>query len=633
MPDDLVENLKKIRESAKVIPFSPEPPPPDAPPPGDEGPAEEMQGSLPPDCPVRPLGISGEYAHYLDEAGQLRSLKAKDHSRLNVQSLFGRRVSLLYDYWPRKTVNKDDGSFKVTGWKPELGAEALMQAAAERGVWSPTERVRGGGAWVGDDGELILHVGDALLIADAEPRGDVACPWREVPPGVVSNMVYPTAPPTLRPAAEPDPKGAPSAAQEVLDIIGTWTLRRPEVDKMLLLGWMGAGKLGGALDWRASLWLTGGYGTGKTSLEELLCWIQGDGGILHTADPSAAGIRQLLKHSSHPVAIDEAEAEEDGRRMQTLVKLARDAATGAISVRGGSDHEASTFTLRSCFLFGSILIPPLLPQDRSRIAIVELGKLPADAKPLGITKRLCADLGARLLRRLIVSWPRIKPTIERFRVALGQAGHSARGQDVFGTLLGIADVLLHDEMPDTDGLEEWKRLMPAASLAETGGVADDAEACLAHLLTSSIESVNRGTRETVGWWAARAAGIALYGDEEPIEPAARRVAQRTLNNYGMAIKIQRNAPCLAVAHKHTGLARLFEKTQWGSRPGAEGVWRQSLDRLADRHVGGDELKSVPVWNGVKNNRSTLIPLTDCLPDDIPVAAFEVAAASLSGDAV
>lgn len=630
MPDDMLENLKKIRESAKVIPFAPEPPPPDAPPPGDEGPAEEMQGALPPDCPVRPLGISGEYAHYLDEAGQLRSLKAKDHSRLNVQSLFGRRVGLLYDYWPRKTQDKETGGWKTTGWKPELGAETLMQAAAERGVWSPTERVRGGGAWVGDDGELILHVGDALLIADAEARGNVARPWREVPPGVVDGMVYPTAPPTLRPAAEPEAPGAKRAAQELLDLIDTWNLRRPEVDRMLLLGWIGAAKLGGALDWRAAAWLTGGYGTGKTSLEELLCWTQGEGGILHTADPSAAGIRQLLKHSSHPVAIDEAEAEEDGRRMQTLVKLARDAATGAISVRGGSDHEAATFTLRSCFLFGSILIPPLLPQDRSRIAIIELGKLPADAKPLGITKRMCAELGARLLHRLIVSWPRVKPTIELFRRALGEAGHSARGQDVFGTLLGIADVLLHNELPDSDSLETWKALMPAASLAETGGVADDAEACLAHLLTTSIESVNKGARETVGWWAARAAGIVLERGEEEIEPAARRVAQRTLNNFGLAVKCQRGAPCLAVAHKHTGLARIFDKTQWASRPGAEGVWRQSLDRLADRQVGGSELKSVPVWVG-SSVRATLIPLTDCLPRDISVDAFTAAARRMEGE--
>lgn len=104
---------------------------------GDDG--------LPEGCPVTALGIDGDVSYYLDANRQLRALKAKDHSRLGVQSLFGSRIELLYDYWPR--LDKDGNT---TGWRPERAAERLMAAAARRGVWDALERVRGPGAWLGD---------------------------------------------------------------------------------------------------------------------------------------------------------------------------------------------------------------------------------------------------------------------------------------------------------------------------------------------------------------------------------------------------------------------------------------------------------------------------------------------------
>lgn len=633
MANDFVEDLNKIRAGAKILPFG-DVPPPDAPPPCDEGPMEEDEGPLPPTSAVQPLGISGELYHYLDEQGQLRSLKAKDHSRLNIQSLFGRQVSQLYDTWPAKKEDKDTGQWKVVGWKPELAAESLMVTAAHKGVWSPTERVRGSGAWMGADGELILHVGDKLLIADDQAKADDVAPWREIDPGVVDGMVYPTAPAILRPSMERQAPGAKGVAQELLDLFSTWSLRRENIDAHLLLGWVGAAMLGGALGWRPMIWLTGGFGTGKSTLQDAIRWMM-EAGIIHTSDPTPAGIRQLLKHSSIPVAIDEGEPDEQGSaRMNGMIKLARDAATGALSVRGGSDHEATTFTLRSCFLFGSILIPPLLPQDRSRLAIIELDMLKPNAPKPKISPRICAALGARLLRRLIDAWPRVNPAIDAYRVAMGEVGHSARGQDVFGTLLGIADVLLTNDLPDTDTLDMWKQQMPADTLAETGGVSDDAAACLSHLLTSSIESVNRGTRETVGWWIARAAGIQMPGDDDDTNKDMRRVALRTLNAYGMTIKSEKRfpgVPFVGIAHKHTGLSKLYAQTQWGSRPGADGVWRQSLDRLSDRHGGDKECKSTSIWVG-GSTRATILPLHICLPREVSIEAMKASAERMDREA-
>jgi hypothetical protein len=89
----------------------------------------------------------------------------------------------------------------------------------------------------------------------------------------------------------------------------------------------------------------------------------GPRGLLQSSDATAAAIRQIVGQASVPIALDEAESDEDNRSINKLVKLARDAASGSEAMRGGSDHNASRFTVRSPFMFGSILIPPLLPQD------------------------------------------------------------------------------------------------------------------------------------------------------------------------------------------------------------------------------------------------------------------------------
>ncbi len=92
--------------------------------------------------------------------------------------------------------------------------------------------------------------------------------------------------------------------------------------------------IGGALKWRPIVWLTGGKGSGKSTMQELLHRLF-NGGIIQTADTTAAGLWQAMRHHTLPVAIDELEAEEDNRRQNTIVKLMRMASSGALLLRGG----------------------------------------------------------------------------------------------------------------------------------------------------------------------------------------------------------------------------------------------------------------------------------------------------------
>lgn len=328
-------------------------------------------------------------------------------------------------------------------------------------------------------------MGDALLVVLVTALADGAIPWRQSPAGLLDGVVYPTAPAGLRPHPDRQPGGP---AGKLLELLGTWRWRRPRIDDYLLLGWVAAAQVGGALPWRVMIWLTGGHGTGKSSLEEAMKWLMGPGGMLHTPDATAASVRQTVKYSSLPVAIDEAEPDGDGRAMGALVKLARNAATGALSLRGGSDHESVSFRVQSCMTFASILVPPLLPQDRSRMAILEMDDLGGGPKPAGLTQRGMEDLGARVLRRLVDQWHRAGPTLEAYRDTMRQVGHSARGQDVFGTLLAMADLVLHDDLPDSDSLAGWADKLRPDKLAEAEGEVSDQRACLNHLLSTPLDA-------------------------------------------------------------------------------------------------------------------------------------------------
>lgn len=594
--------------AALTEPAADGPPPPDGPPPDDgEGPGDDGGPDhsipFPAGCPVRPLGMNNRIYYYLDEVKQLAEMAAKDHSRLNIQSMFGRRTDLLYEFWPRKVQDKQTGGWDVVGWRPELAAETLMTEAARCGVWSPRDLVRGSGGWRGPDGELILHMGDALFRrgVDGADAGDV------IEPGVVGRMVYPTAPRTMRPADGPQPPGSQGPGGELLALLRTWAWRRPDVDPYLMMGWIGAAMLGAALHWRPVSWVTGGAGTGKSSLQSLLKWIMGPNGMLQSSDATPAGVRQVLKHSSQPVAIDEGEP-EDERRMASLVKLARDAATGSLSVRGSSDHQAATFTVASCFLFSSILIPPLMTQDRSRIAIFNLDPLKPDQVEPTITERMAGELGQRLLRRLVQQWPRFARTLETYRLTMSQAGHTKRGQDVYGTLLTCADLLLHDYPPDSETLDGWRGGLAAEKILEDG--IKDEDACLQRLLTTTVEASHDRRRLTVADWILRAAGESGEGDTTDTQAAANKV----LSLHGIKVVWHELKPYLAVANSHEGLSEIYARTQWADKPGAEGVWVQSFRRLPHLILRNERGAQKTVWIGGAC-KATLLPLTLCLPPD------------------
>lgn len=544
-------------------------------------------GGLPEGCPVTPLGKHGDQHFYLDAVGQLRALKARDHGNKDLLALFAPRTDFVHAVWPRYGR---DGS-TITGWRPEEAAEELMNACAREGVWNAADRVRDRGAWLDEAGGLILHVGDAVMIGGE---------WRGT--GRHDGYVYPASPAIARPLEGPGPARMMDA---LLADISTWNWKRAGLDPYLMLGWLGACVVGGALAWRPLAWVTGDQGTGKSTLHMLIKGVLG-GALLSSSDASEAGIRQTLGNQTLPVAMDEVEAEEDNRKLQALIKLARQASSGGSIVRGGADHTAQGFVARSCFLFSSILMPPLLPQDRSRLAILELDPLIHGRPEPQLTPEKLRDYGAVLRRRMLDGWQRFNATLSIYRDMLKEVGHGGRGADQFGVLLACADLLLADKVPTLEEARGWADETAADALGETRSIMSQSHSCLAHLLTSTV-TLDGGSRPlSIMQWIGRAADDmdkVLMPDEEP-----DKVAERAMAVIGLrVIQQKKDAPgrpagsrWVAVAASHQGLARIYAGSHWQGRSGAEGVWGQSLARLpgalADANVrmAGRQTKCVLV---------------------------------------
>lgn len=575
---------------------------------------------LPAGCPVKPLGKSGQLCYYLDEAGQMIALSPRDHGKLHIQNLFGRRGGLVHDYWPRfGAPDKATGEPKVTGWMPEKAAEILMSAAAHAGMFDPQGKVRGRGAWRDVGGELILHCGDKVY------RGGLPSGMGWEDPDLIDGYVYPTAPAMPRP--DPGPCDH-SAGSELLNLLRCWYWERDKIDPYLLLGYIVAAPFGGALDWRPHVWVTGDSACGKSTLEKkLLQWLF-EGASLRTHQATEAAIRQVLGNQTLPVFFDELEAEANNDRAQKVIALARLASSEGVIFRGGSDHRATEFTARSCFYFSSILLPAMSPQDRNRMAILELKAVPAGAREPMIDRQRILELGKQLRRRVVDQWPRYDETLSAYRSALGRSGHKGRSQDQFGTLLAFADLVLYDGGPgssrdgDIDGsaLDHWGEALAATTLAETSGNVSDSELACEFLTGCMLQLRGGDEPEPFSRLLERALG--RRGAQQIDVDKART----TLENHGLRLVTpiapveagkdwgardpQLGEPIyLAIASNHEALARLFRDQNW-----AKGVWSQTFGRVIWHDAKFPDsppltaIKRVQVRFAGKGRKATLVPI-------------------------
>ena len=544
---------------------------------------------LPPDCPVLPLGVDGDVFWFLDTIGQLRGLVESKMGQGGITALFMGRANYLYWAWPR--WNAKGG---IAGWRAERSREVLMAACARKGPWNPVDRVRGRGTWRGRAGELIFHCGDELWI-DGEDR----------PMGEMGGFVYPAR----APVPQPWPKSlekATSPAAEILTLIRTWQWVRPEVDPVLLLGWIGASMIAGALDWRPSVFLVGDKATGKSTLQKLIKQLLGDL-LIQSVDTTAAGIYQQLGQDALPIAVDELESEADSRKQKAIIKLMRVSSSGGEMLRGGSDHVGARFKLQSAFLFSSINAPPLEPQDLSRMAVLRLLKLPEGAAEPLLDEKRNAEIGRRIMRRMADRWSTLETQLKAYFEVLAAAGHDGRGQKTFGTLLAIAGLIIGEQAEEMglpfENLSRWGELMAAETLDELEDASENWRLCLDHIMLSRPDVWRGGAHPAIG----RVLESFL---EDPMDMTPE-VARKLLGDAGLGLcrpRPTKDRPeiagwWLAVPNQSPRLREIFEGTKWAGEPNAS-VWGAALRQAPVERWLKDQPQRI---NGVLS-KCTLFPI-------------------------
>jgi len=405
-------------------------------------------------CPVIPLGVQGGVHWLLTPLGELRGLPDSQFGQKTLQGLFAPNIDWLNRAFAQIGDNK-----VWKGFRAEHAAAALMTACARKGVFDARDKVRGVGCWKGENGELVQHLGNVVLVGGKEHK-----------PGEIGEHVYPGRPKV----PPPIPTGGQDAAVQVFDLLRGWHWARGDLDARLLLGLLVCMILGGALEWRPSGFITGDAGTGKSTLQELLKLLL-PGRMESTVDATPAALRQIINQDAKGVSFDEIEADMLSDQAQLVLKLARVAASGGSVFRGGSDHKSAEFILRGCFLFSAIVPPSMRGQDLQRLTFLRLFALPKGQKPPKFNKADLKEAGQKIAGRAASEWSRWEATLAAYEDGLQAegVGHNQRGARQFGTLLAAADLVLHDGVPEAsvvadivkplarEGLYEYENAVPA----------------------------------------------------------------------------------------------------------------------------------------------------------------------------
>lgn len=544
-------------------------------------------------CPCKPVGINGSSFFYVDASKQLRELAAEKHSPRGITSLFVPSSYVLPELFPHFNKNGD-----VDGFDCNAAANFLMDACARKGIWDSAYKERGVGAWPADDGGLVFHCGDKIL----RVAKDGSEKWFE--PGEIDEYIYPAQAKTPRPA-ESD-KDADADAAELRALFEKWNFAAGrDLAAHLLVGWVGAAMLSGALDWRPSIWIMARAGSGKSTLQNVIRALFGKNGIVKAADATEAGIRQTLKNSTLPVSFDEAEAEEENKRQSKILALVRIAASGDVSLRGSEGHSAKMFALRSPFFFSSILPPPMENADADRILILSLKK--ADGVEPIIDPQRLERIGQSIKRRMIDGWPYFRDRFQAFRERLAAEGiKEPRYLDQFGTLLACADIALHppkqefylDEEEDAF-IKRTKQLCAEIKIENES----DAKRCLNKLMTSVTDTWRSGSKKLISELIdeVRQGTDDAKDAEDVLERNGMRIFSRRLTTTGVEVRF------LFVANQHDGLRKIFDGTKWAGKGSTIGGWVNALRQLEVPNT------SEAIRCGKMTQRGTTFVLDDLVP--------------------
>lgn len=482
----------------------------------------------------------------------------------------------------------------------KAAAQFIIRTAEQRGIFD-TEKIRGRGAWI-DDGRVVYHHGSHLSV-DGKPM-DVT--------EIDSNYVYEMAKSMQLPA---DTMMTNADGQRLIDIMKMF---RWSVDGSALLfaGWIALAPICGAIPWRPHIWMTGGAGSGKSSLAKFGHSLLKGTDVFAQGNSSEAGIRQRLRADARPVIMDESESNEDGdaRRVQSILGLIRQASTesDAETLKGTTDGSGMTYHIRSMFCLASIQVALKHKADIDRLTVLTLKSGKDSDKNSGIDWAKMRDsmyefcgredspMRGLLLRRSIELLPITLKNISVFSSAGAEVFGSQRDGDQYGALLAGAWSMISTEVATP---EQARAIFDSHNWHELRDNADSDEShrALSSLLEAHVR-VKSGTELTV-YELVKAASNHPTGMTDISDVAADALLQR----YGMKVK----DGWLVLSNNSNELKRLMQGTTF------EADLRGVLLRVdgADKNVNRPER-----FNGMLN-KCIRIPLGPIVASDRHEPAF------------
>lgn len=467
----------------------------------------------------------------------------------------------------------------------------IVRKAHSRGIYDMS-RMRGRGAWT-DKGRSVFHHGDYLSV-DGQ-----YCKITDLKSRYVYEMSKSL--PDIADVALTDEEG-----QMLLDITSMFRWAKP-ASGALIAGWIALAPLCGAIKWRPHVWMTGGAGSGKTTILELVHYMLNGMDLYAQGNSSEAGIRQELKGDALPVLFDESESnsERESMRIQSVLSLIRQASTEsqAKTLKGTAGGDALSFHIRSMFCLASIQVGIKFQADIERMTVLALMPKRDDPNAAETWSRMSEALHAvrrdetlpgRLVRRSLDLLPVTLKNIHTFSEAAAIRFGSQRDGDQYGTLLAGTWSLISPDLVTMDGALGMIDAYDWSEHRENNEV-DEGERALAALMGALVR-VNGGASVTVNELIRYANGREVAG----VTLSSSASAEAMLQRHGMRTE----GGELILSNTSNELRRLMEGTPF------EADLRGVLLR-----VRGAKRYEKPIkFNGI-TSRAITLPLERLLTDD------------------
>lgn len=480
----------------------------------------------------------------------------------------------------------------------KAAAEFIIRTGESRGIFSDS-CVRGRGAWI-DDGRIVYHHGNQLTV-DGERMGVSK---------IKSSYVYELGQ-SMHPPAD-EPMGS-DEGDLMIDLIKRFRWNT-EGSALLFAGWIALAPICGAIPWRPHLWVTGGAGSGKSSIVKLAhSMLKGSDEFIE-GNSTESGIRQMLRSDAVPVIMDESESNEenDARRVQSILSLIRQASTesDARTIKGTADGTGVAYHIRSMFCLASIQVALKHKADIDRLSVLTLrsGKNDANAGEdwLSIKNALYdfterdKTIRGRFLRRCIDGLKTTLVNIQIFSRIGAEIFKSQRHGDQYGTLLAGAWSLISTQEATNEQAREMFNSVSWEGYRERDD-GDESTQALQHLMEAHIR-MQGGVEVSVNELVC-----AAFGDPRENTAITQETANLLLQRNGMKVKGDR----LLLSNNSTHLSSLMSNSPYAA----------DIRGVLLRTPGADNYGNKPMkFSGVQSKCISL-PIGPLVTGDEKPAAF------------